>query len=257
LEWIAFTKFEVCEFLWCFPDIRPALILAARWHQPTRFVQASTARIKIMKAGFTMRELKSLCLTGLLAAAICFNGCQKFHKPDTQPLYQSGMWSDTIRQLKDLDISESEVNELIKLHDAGLSDDGCVKLMHYVRGRKQMFTSGDSVAGLLHAGVSEKTVMELAQLDLIGTWALEAQGIRLSGYSDNVVLAIAHRRAQRMPTVSATSLVELKNTGVTESQAVEMITRGLTDEQAGQMIASHQQRQKPTGFVRGSGRKPR
>jgi hypothetical protein len=196
-------------------------------------------------------------MTLIVAATISFSGCQKFHKADTQPLYQSGMWSDTIRQLKDLDISESEVNELIKLHEAGLSDDGCVKLMHYVRDRKQMFTNGDSVAGLLHAGVSEKTVMELAQLDLIGAWALEAQSIRLSGYSDNVVLAIAHRHAKGLPTVSATSLVELKNTGVTEPQALDLISRGLTDEQAGQMIASHQQAQKPAGFVHGSGRKPR
>ena len=86
---------------------------------------------------------------------------------------------------------------------------------------------------------------------------MEAQSIRLSGYSDNVVLAIAHRRAKRLPTVSATSLVELKNTGVTEPQALDLISRGLTDEQAGQMIASHQQAQKPAGFVHRSGRKPR
>jgi hypothetical protein len=204
-----------------------------------------------------MRSFKIACWIAVIAATICFAGCQKSSKADTKTLYQSGMWSDTIRQLKDLDISESEVNELIKLHDAGLSDDGCVKLMHYVRDRKQMFTSGDSVAGLLHAGVSEATVMELAKLDLIGTWALEAQGIRLSGYSDKVVLAIAHRRAQRLPTVSATSLVQLKNTGTTEPQALDLISRGLTDEQAGQMIASHNQTQKPMGFVRGSGRKPR
>lgn len=204
-----------------------------------------------------MRSINTLWLCGLLAATVCLGGCQKFHKTNTQPLYQAGMWSDTIKQLKDLDVSESEVNELIKLHEAGLSDDACVKLMHIVRDRKEMFTSGDSVAGLLRAGVSEKSILELAQLNLIGTWALEAQGIRLSGYSDNVVLAIAHRRAQRLPTVSATSLVELKNTGVTEPQALELIARGLTDEQAGQMIASHQQKQKPTGFVRGSGRKSR
>jgi hypothetical protein len=210
-----------------------------------------------MDPSFKMRSFKIACWIALIAATICFGGCQKSSKADSKTLYQSGMWSDTVRQLKDLDISESEVGELIKLHDAGLSDDGCVKLMHYVRDRKQMFTSGDSVAGLLHAGVSEPTVMELAKLDLIGTWALEAQGIRLSGYSDNVVLAIAHRRAQRLPTVSATSLVELKNTGTTEPQALELINRGLTDEQAGQMIASHNQSQKPTGFVRGSGHKPR
>lgn len=204
-----------------------------------------------------MRGIGNLCLAGLLVATISFSGCQKFHKVDTKALYQSGMWSDTIKQLKDLNVSESEVNELIKLHDAGLSDDGCVKLMHMVRDRKQMFTSGDSVAGLLHAGVSEKTVLELAQLDLIGTWGLEAQGIRLSGYSDTVVLAVAHRRAKHLPTVSATSLVELKNTGVTEQRAVEIVTNGLTDEQAGQMIASHQATQMPAGFVRGSGRKRR
>lgn len=196
-------------------------------------------------------------LACVLAIVIGFGGCQKFHKVDTQPLYQSGMWSDTIRQLKDLDVSESEVGELIKLHDAGLSDDACVKIMHLVRDRKQMFTSGDSIAGLLHAGISEQTVLDLAQLDLIGTWALEAQGIRLSGYSDNVVVAVAHRRAKRLPTVTATSLVELKNTGVTDARVTEMIKNGLTDEQAGQMIASHQATQMPTGFVRGSGRKPR
>jgi hypothetical protein len=211
-----------------------------------------------MDSSLKMRSFKIACWIAVIAATICFAGCQKTSKADSKNLYQAGMWSDTVRQLKDLDISESEVGELIKLHDAGLSDDGCVKLMHYVRDRKQMFTSGDSVAGLLHAGVSEPTVMELARLDLIGTWALEAQGIRLSGYSDNVVLAIAHRRAQHLPTVSATSLVELKNTGMTEPQALDSINRGLTDEQAGQMIASHNQSQKPPiAFVRGSGRKPR
>jgi hypothetical protein len=210
-----------------------------------------------MDSSLQMRSFKIACWIALIAATICFAGCRKASKPDSKSLYQAGMWSDTVRQLKDLDISESEVAELIKLHDAGLSDDACVKLMHYARDRKQMFTSGDSVAGLVNAGASEKTVLELAQLNLIGTWTLEAQGIRLSGYSDNVVLAIAHRRAQHLPTVSATSLVELKNTGTTEPQALEMINRGLTDEQAGQMIASHNQSQKPTGFVHGSGKKPR
>src|SRR5229473_1929327 len=108
-----------------------------------------------MNAQRKTRDISRLCFASLLVISIAFGGCQKFHKTDTQPLYQSGMWSDTIKQLKDLDVSESEVSELIKLHDAGLSDDACVKLMHLTRSRQQMFTSGDSVAGLLHAGVSE------------------------------------------------------------------------------------------------------
>ncbi len=188
---------------------------------------------------------RSICLAAILAAALCFGGCQKFHHTDTQPLYQSGFWSDTIQKLRDMNVSDSEVADLIKVRNAGYSDEDCIEFVRLARGRQQMFTSGDTVAGLLHSGLAEPTVMELARLNQIETWALEAQSIRLAGYSDRVVLAVARRRAEHQPVASATSLVELKNTDVTEQQVLDMISRGLTDEQVGQKVAAHKQAEMP------------
>lgn len=190
-------------------------------------------------------------MAGLLAVSLAGAGCQNFQHTDTQPLYRAGMWSDSIKQLRDLNVSDSEVTDLTKVHDAGLSDNGCVQLMRIVRDRKQMFTSGDAVAGLLKVGVSESTVIELAKLDQISPWTGESQGIRLAGFSDQVVLAVARRRSAHLPTISATSLVELKNIGIGEPRALEMISHGLTDEQAGQMIGAQEQAELPKGFVRG------
>jgi hypothetical protein len=195
-------------------------------------------------------------LAAILAVALCIGGCQRFHHTDTQPLLQSGFWSDTIQKLRDLNVGDSEVAELIKLRNAGFSDDSCVEFVQLARAQKQMFTGGDRAAGLLHAGLAEPTVMELGRLNQIDTWAPEAQSIRLAGYSDKVVLAVAHRRADHQPVASATSLVELKNTDVTEQQVLDMISRGLTDEQVGQKLAAHKQAEMPkVVYVRRTPRK--
>jgi hypothetical protein len=202
-----------------------------------------------MRSPLHVRILLAATVIAALAVTIGITGCQKFHQADTQPLYKSGMWSDTIQQLRDMNVTDSEVADLTRVHEAGLSDNGIIELMKIYRSRKQVFASGESVSGLLRAGVAESTVIELAHVDQIGTWALEAQGIRLGGYSDQVVLAVAHRRADRLPTVSAPSLLEIRNTGVTEEKVLTLIAGGLTDEQAGQIIAAHKQNQVPVGFV--------
>jgi alkylhydroperoxidase family enzyme len=185
-------------------------------------------------------------LAAILAAALCIGGCQKWvHHADTQPLYQSGFWSDTIQKLRDMNVSDSEVSDLIKLHNAGFSDESCVEFIRMSRAQKEMFTSGEKAADLLNSGLAEPTVMELARLNLIENWGVEAQSIRLAGYSDQVVLATARRHAAHQPVASAASLVELKNTGVTEKQVLDLISRGLTDEQVGQMVAAHKQSEMP------------
>ncbi len=204
-----------------------------------------------------LRLLRAAGLAGVLCVVLALPGCQRFHQADTQPLYKSGMWSDTIQQLRDMSVTDSEVAELTKVHEAGLSDNGVLELMKIYRSRKQVFASGESVSGLLRAGVAESVVIELVHLDQIGPWTGEAQGIRLGGYSDQVVVAVAHRRADHMPTISAPSLLELKNTGVTEERVLTLISGGLTDEQAGQMIAAHKQTQAPQGFVRRPRGQPR
>jgi hypothetical protein len=204
-----------------------------------------------------IRILRAVGIAAALVVMFCAGGCQKFHQADTQPLYKSGMWSDTIQQLRDMSVTDSEVAELTKVHEAGLSDNGVIELMKTLRSRKQVFANGDSVSGLLRAGVAESVVIELVHMDQIGPWATEAQGIRLGGYSDQVVLAVARRRTDRLPTVSAPSLLELKNTGTTEEKVLTLISGGLTDEQAGQIIAARKQAQQPQGFVRRPKGQPR
>jgi hypothetical protein len=196
--------------------------------------------------------LRYLCLGTLSAACFVAVGCGKFHSTDTKPLSEAGMWFDSIDRLKAMNLTDSEVTEIAKVHDAGLSDDDCVQLMRLCRQRKQVFTSGDAVTGLLHAGIAQPTVMELAKLDQIGDGTGEWEGIRLSGYSDAVVVAIAERRAQHLPTISSNSLVELKNTGVTEPRALELIAGGITDDQAAKIIAAYDRTEQPAGFVRGA-----
>ena len=160
------------------------------------------------------------------------------------------MWSDTIQQLHGLQVSDSEVAEIVKAHQAGFSDEDCVAVVNLARSRKKMFTDGDAIAGLLRVGVSEQNVVALAKLNQLGVWAVDLEGIRLAGYSDKVVMAVAQRRSAGQTTVSGTSLVELKNTGISEPQVLAQIDRGLSDEQAGQMIAEHQHAEMPHGFVR-------
>lgn len=193
-----------------------------------------------------------LCLPLCLCAfvALCgLAGCKKLQHADTQPLYQSGLWSDTIQQLRKLDVTDSEVSELITMHQAGLSDDGCVQLVQLARSRQKVFEDGDDIASLLRSGVSEPHVLELARMGQLGAWAVDVQGVKLAGYSDDIVMAVARRRASGLATVSGSSLVEIKNTGLSEKQILEFINKGLTDEQAGQLVAMHQQTEMPHGFV--------
>jgi len=203
---------------------------------------------------FPLRS-RSVYLASFLAVTLSLAACQRFRHADTQPLYQSGFWSDTIQKLRDMNVSDSEVGELIKLRQAGYSDDSCVEFVKLARGRQQMLTAGDTIAGLLRSGLAEPTVLELAKLNQLDAWAGEAQAIRLAGYSDQVVLAVARRRAQHLPVASGASLVELKNTGVTEQKVLELISRGLTDEQVGQMVAAQEHAEMPKGFVRRAPRK--
>jgi hypothetical protein len=229
------------------------LTLPARNSQCDALSASSPAKIELMRSPVWSRFR---CIAAFLAVALCIGGCQRFHHTDTQPLSQSGFWSDTIQKLRDLNVGDSEVAELIKLRNAGFSDDNCVEFVRLARARQQMFTSADTAAGLMRSGLIETTVMELARLNQMETWASDAQTIRLAGYTDRVVLAVAHRRAEHQPVASAASLVELKNTDVTEQQVLDMISRGLTDEQVGQRLAAHKQAEMPkVVYVRRAPRK--
>jgi hypothetical protein len=173
----------------------------------------------------------------LLASIVLVCSCKPAQKPDTQQADQMAMWLDSVPQLKTMDVSNAEIGELAKAHEAGLTDPSTVVLLQLARDRKQPFTDGQSIAGLLNAGLSEQTVLELARLNRLGIWAGEAQAMRLVGLSDKVILAVAQRRSKGLSVLSGEKLGELKNAGASDALILEMVQRGDSEQTASNYIA--------------------
>ena len=176
----------------------------------------------------------------LLASVVLLCSCKPAQKPDTQQADQMAMWLDSVPQLKTLNISNAEVTELNKAHEAGLTDPSTVVLIQLARERKVPFADGQSIADLLNAGLSEQTVLELARLNQLGIWAGEARAMRLAGLSDKIILAVAQRRSHDLTVLSGQKLAELKNTGVSDAMIMEMIQKGDSDATATKFIAERE-----------------
>src|SRR6266571_8505383 len=56
-------------------------------------------------------------------------GCDSHPLTDYRPLDQAGMWSSNVEQLKALNTSDTEISQLAKLKQAGISDDACVTIV--------------------------------------------------------------------------------------------------------------------------------
>lgn len=172
----------------------------------------------------------------LAAALVLAGGCHRVMPTNTVPLDGTGMNFSAIQTLKSLDITDAEVAEIVKAKQGGLSDDGCVALVRLAHSRKEQFHTGEDVAQLLQAGVSEPTVLELAQLNQIGLWTGEAQAMRLAGLSDGIILEAARRRAAGQPVLSGASLANFKNAGMSESTLLQLVRRGIPDSEAPKII---------------------
>jgi hypothetical protein len=196
---------------------------------------------------------RSRLLLGLLLVVwLPVSACKSGRQADVQPLSQlsqSGMWPSTVDTLRQLQVSNAEASELSKARQAGLSDEGCIDLIKIARRRNKPFADGDSVATLLSSGASEQTVLALARLNQLGLWTGQAQALRLAGFSDRILLAVAGRRSQGLPILSGEKLAELKNTGVSEEGILEMIQKGVTDKEASMYIAERERVQGGHGFV--------
>jgi hypothetical protein len=147
------------------------------------------------------------------------------------------MWLDSVPQLKTLGISNAEVNELRKAHEAGLTDPSSVVLIKLSRDRHTPFSDGQSVADLLNAGSSEDTVLQLARVNELGIWAGEARAMRLTGLSDKIILAVAERKSQGLPVLSGEKLGELKNTGASDATILGFVQKGLSEKSVNDYIA--------------------
>jgi hypothetical protein len=186
-------------------------------------------------------------------------GCDNHPLTDYRPLDQAGMWSSNVEELKKLNTSDAEVAQLVKMKQAGLSDDTCVALINNAHGRKYLFTSADSAVNLSRAGYSEAVILEIAkrgQLDIISG---DAVMLRLMGLSDGAVDAILHRRLAGKPTMGSAQIGRLKNTGLTERQILEHVNQGMTDAQADReaFIREATRNHSGTGFTRVRGRRSR
>ncbi len=188
-------------------------------------------------------------LPGLLFALLLpLAACKRVEQTNSQPLDEAGMWSNSVSELRTLNVSNAEIGELTKARQGGLSDPSCIELIKLARSRRQPFSGGQPIADLLAAGSSEQTVVELARLDQLGLWAGEAQALRLAGLSDKVILAVAQRRSRGLPVLSGGKLAGLKNSGASDAVILDFVQKGITDEQASNYIA-HREHTTGTGWV--------
>jgi hypothetical protein len=193
----------------------------------------------------------------VLAACVFFaDGCKKHILTDYRPLDRAGMWSNNIEQLKALNVSDEEVAQLVKLKQAGVSDDVCVALLSAAHAHQHLFTSAESAANLNHAGFTDLEILEIARADQLDTISTEAVMLRLVGLSDATVQKLLHRRMQGQPTLSSAEIGRLKNVGLTEKQILERINQGMTDQQAEKEATAREKARNHsnTGFVRIHGR---
>ena len=185
------------------------------------------------------------------------SGCDKHPLTDYRPLDQAGMWSSSAEQLKKLNTSDDEVAQLVKLKQAGVSDDACVTLITDAHQHEHPFASADSAINLSRAGYGEAVILEIAKTDQLDIISGDAVMLKLVGLSDSSVDMILHRRLKGQRTMSSAEIGRLKNTGLTEKQIIERINSGMTDAQADKEAAFREatRNHSGTGFQRVHGRR--
>jgi hypothetical protein len=164
--------------------------------------------------------------------ALILCACHGMQPVDTAPLDRAGMSYDSIQQVKALKITTPEVASLSLARRAELSDANCITLMQMYRGRSQPFDAGDTIAGLLQAGIGQEAVIELARLNQLGLGAGELQALRLAEFPDDMILEVARHHSENRPVLSGASLAQLKNSGLRESTLLELARRSVPDSEA-------------------------
>src|ERR1700752_2590273 len=159
----------------------------------------------------TIHLTNTLALAALLACALLSVSCQSLMPLDTSPLDKVGMRYDSIKELKELHISPSEVGQIAKVRDAGLSDADCIELLRISHSRHQQFTAGDAITTMRQSGMSVGTILGLANLDQLGLGYGELQAMHLAGLSDAIIMEVARHHAANQPVLSGASLGNMRN----------------------------------------------
>jgi len=202
-----------------------------------------------------MRRYSLLLSVCLLVVA----GCKTQPKTNYAALDQSGMWSSSVDQLKQLNVTDLEITQLAKLKRAGASDDLCLALFKAARDHHHDFSNADSAIELSQAGYADDQILEMAKSDQIDILSGEAITLKLIGLSNSGVQAIIHRRIEGLPTLTSEQIGRLKNTSMSERQILDLVNQGISNEQVEKLIAAREanRNHSNTGFVRDHGRKSR
>ncbi len=201
------------------------------------------------RVGTISRDPRRFISGSLLALTLLLGSCKTSTKADDDQAMQMAMWLDSVPELKSLNVSNAEIAQLSTAHNAGLSDPSAVALIKHARSRQKPFVEGEAVADLLSAGISEQSVLQLDQMNQLGPFAGQAVALRLVGFSDKVILAVAQRHAQGLPVLSGEKLGELKNAGATEATILEMVHNGTSEKTASEYIAQRERAAGGHNFV--------
>jgi len=194
-------------------------------------------------------DVHRVASSSLLALVLLLGACQVGRKADNDQALQMAIWLDSVPELKSLNVSNAEIAQLSSAHQAGLSDPSAVALIRHARSRQKPFANGQAVADLLSAGFSEPSVLQLDQMNQLGEFAGQAQALRLAGFSDKLVLAVAKRHSEGLAVMSGEKLAELKNAGTSEATILEMVQNGTTDQTASEYIAQRERAAGGHSFV--------
>jgi len=195
-----------------------------------------------------------------LFLGVCFlalGGCKTQPKINYAPLDQAGMWSSSVDELKNLNVTDLEIAQLSNLKRVGASDDLCLALFKAARDHHHDFSNADSAIRLSQAGYSDEQILEMAKSDQIDILSGEAITLKLIGLSNPTVQAIIRLHISGLPTLTSEQIGRLKNTGMSEKQILDVVNQGLSNDQAEKLIASREanRNHSNTGFVRNRGRR--
>ena len=97
------------------------------------------------KSAFGRRQAR---LTIALAASlfVCA-GCNNASRARMTPLDTAGMHPETIEQLNKYQVNDAEVQQILTVGRAGMSEQECVELVRLARSRDRSFAEGDAIAG--------------------------------------------------------------------------------------------------------------
>jgi hypothetical protein len=203
------------------------------------------------KSAFGRRQAR---LTIALAASlfVCA-GCNNASRARMTPLDTAGMHPETIEQLNKYQVNDAEVQQILTVGRAGMSEQECVELVRLARSHDRSFAEGDAIAGMIEAGVKQDTILELVRLNELTAFGGEAEAMHLAGLSDAVILDVARRKARGEVVLSGSRLAELRDAGFSNAQLVAALDQGLNDKQALEALTHHNYAVGGHSFVRQRG----